>query len=65
MFLVPLILTNFDSNRTVFNLLNNPDGILEYKIFVPTIESQPTDDGRLLIDLSSKLKKENLNIVLL
>ena len=49
--------TNFDSNRTVFNLLNNPDGILEYKIFVPTIESQPTDDGRLLIDLSSKLKK--------
>lgn len=30
---------------------------LEYKIFVPTIESQPTDDGRLLIDLSSKLKK--------
>ena len=49
--------TNFDSNRTVFNLLNNPDGILEYKIFVPIIESQPTDDGRLLIDLSSKLKK--------
>ena len=49
--------TNFDSNRIVFNLLNNPDGILEYKIFVPTIESQPTDDGRLLIDLSSKLKK--------